>query len=53
MSWNFWIDLLVVIPYILALFDVPYVRYTALIRVVRIKSMVGSVENILNISENV
>jgi hypothetical protein len=45
---NFWWDLVVVIPFLLSQYDIPYTDFMLLLRVTRVGSMVESLEEILN-----
>lgn len=46
---NFLWDLIVVVPYLLTYLDIPFVRYTLLLRVTRISSIMESIEEVLNL----
>jgi hypothetical protein len=48
---NFWWDLIVVIPFIVSQFNIPYTDFTLLLRVTRIRSMVEQLEEVLNMKE--
>lgn len=50
---NFWWDMIVVIPFILSQFRIPYTEFTLLLRVTRVRSMMENVEEILNFRENI
>jgi hypothetical protein len=46
-------DMIVVVPFILSSFKVPYMKYTFLLRVARLKTMLHNVEEIINLPDNV
>lgn len=46
---NFFWDLLVVIPSFLSGFNIPYVRYTLLLRLTRLSPLMESIEEVLNL----
>ncbi|CAD8109287.1 unnamed protein product [Paramecium sonneborni] len=48
----FW-DLMIVIPFILSSYSVPYTEYILLLRVTKVKSMIESIEEVTNPSNNV
>ena len=50
---NFWWDLVVVIPFILSSFSIPFTEYTLLIRVTRVRSMMESLEDVINLKEEI
>jgi hypothetical protein len=45
---NFWWDLVVVIPFLLSQYDIPYTDFMLLLRVTRVGSMVENLEEVLN-----
>jgi hypothetical protein len=47
---NFLWDLIVIIPFIISQFDVPFTEFILLLRVTRIKSMVENLEEVLNLT---
>ncbi|KAM3138945.1 hypothetical protein pb186bvf_008958 [Paramecium bursaria] len=49
---SFWWDLLIVIPYVLAQFNIPYIQFVLLLRVTRVRSMIQGVEDLLNLKES-
>jgi len=45
--------MIVVIPFILSSFSIPYTEYTLLIRVTRVRAMLENLEDIINLKEEV
>jgi hypothetical protein len=50
---NFRWDLIIVVPFIISQFQVPYTDFTLLLRALRVKSMVENLEEILNLKDTV
>ncbi|CAK92678.1 unnamed protein product (macronuclear) [Paramecium tetraurelia] len=50
---NFAWDLMIVIPFILSSYSVPYTEYILLLRVTKVKSMIESIEEVTNPSNNI
>ncbi|CAD8204597.1 unnamed protein product [Paramecium octaurelia] len=52
-SLQLWWDLMIVIPFILSSYSVPYTEYILLLRVTKVKSMIEAIEEVTNPSINV
>ncbi|CAD8090709.1 unnamed protein product [Paramecium sonneborni] len=52
-SLQLWWDLMIVIPFILSSYSVPYTEYILLLRVTKVKSMIEAIEEVTNPSVNV
>ncbi|CAK62923.1 unnamed protein product (macronuclear) [Paramecium tetraurelia] len=50
---NFFWDLIVVIPFLMSNLDIPFVRYTLLLRLTRLAPLMESIEEMLNLEENI
>lgn len=46
---NFFWDLIVVIPFLISYLDIPFVRYTLLLRLTRLSPLMTSIEEVLNL----
>ncbi|CAD8198939.1 unnamed protein product [Paramecium pentaurelia] len=50
---NFFWDLIVVIPFLMSNMNIPFVRYTLLFRLTRLAPLMESIEEMLNLEENI
>ncbi|CAD8179921.1 unnamed protein product [Paramecium pentaurelia] len=50
---NFFWDLIVVIPFLMSNLNIPFVRYTLLFRLTRLNPLMESIEEMLNLEENI
>ncbi|CAD8120838.1 unnamed protein product [Paramecium sonneborni] len=50
---NFFWDLVVVIPFMMSNMNIPFVRYTLLLRLTRLSPLMESIEEMLNLEENI
>ncbi|CAK87690.1 unnamed protein product (macronuclear) [Paramecium tetraurelia] len=50
---NFFWDLIVVIPFLISNLNIPFVRYTLLLRLTRLNPLMESIEEMLNLEENI
>ncbi|CAD8106695.1 unnamed protein product [Paramecium sonneborni] len=50
---NFFWDLVVVIPFLMSNMNIPFVRYTLLLRLTRLSPLMESIEEMLNLQENI
>jgi hypothetical protein len=46
---NFLWDLIVIIPFLFSYMDIPFVRYTLLLRLTRLSPLMTSIEEVLNL----
>ncbi|CAD8147087.1 unnamed protein product [Paramecium octaurelia] len=49
---NFFWDLIVIIPFLISNMDIPFVRYTLLLRLTRLTPLMTSIEEVLNLEDN-
>ncbi|CAD8171955.1 unnamed protein product [Paramecium octaurelia] len=49
---NFFWDVIVIIPYLLSNMEVPFVRYALLLRLTRLSPLMTSIEEVLNLEDN-
>ncbi|CAD8091549.1 unnamed protein product [Paramecium primaurelia] len=49
---NFFWDLIVIIPFLISYMDIPFVRYTLLLRLTRLSPLMTSIEEVLNLEDN-
>ncbi|CAD8180977.1 unnamed protein product [Paramecium pentaurelia] len=49
---NFFWDIIVVIPFLISYLDIPFVRYTLLLRLTRLSPLMTSIEEVLNLEDS-
>ncbi|CAD8147818.1 unnamed protein product [Paramecium pentaurelia] len=49
---NFFWDIIVIIPFLISYMDIPFVRYTLLLRLTRLSPLMTSIEEVLNLEDN-
>ncbi|CAD8096304.1 unnamed protein product [Paramecium sonneborni] len=50
---NFFWDIIVVIPFLISYLDIPFVRYTLLLRLTRLSPLMTSIEEVLNLEDSI
>ncbi|CAD8095929.1 unnamed protein product [Paramecium sonneborni] len=50
---NFFWDIIVIIPFLISYLDIPFVRYTLLLRLTRLSPLMTSIEEVLNLEDSI